>query len=517
VNPIALVLSAFVFAVAAAFYLLVQRRTTRPDDHQTNDSGLRREARSVRYSTLSIAPDRADDHSRPAANDQRRTVNDGKTTGPQDQRPPDRKTSDHPGPTNSDQPAVAAQAADGAAPARPRGSSPQCDASAGGHPATTEDLFDFDALVDDAVRQTGGRAAQPSVVAPTGDSAGPTTAGPTTNDHETNNHPRPTTNNQQRTTISVVVTSSNTRQLLRRLLDTLPAAMRPGPLALETIVVDNASRDESADMVQQRFPHVRLLRNARDRGYAAAVNRGLREATGSVLVVASADVVFPPGSLWTLAQMAMGDERVGALSPQLVHPDGRWQRTNGVDVHPLGALVDLVFPRRRFAAARARRIPRLLVRDPRNLLDVRYVDGAALVMRRSVLDRVGMFDERFFFYDEDLDFCARMRKAGYRVAIARDCRVVRDRTASTSGRPGPEQMKQLVESELFYVKLQRGDRAAECVRGLRRLRCRVRRLALQAAGVVAPSVRPRAALEREWEQLWKTCRPKAQDSTPEGG
>ncbi len=178
----------------------------------------------------------------------------------------------------------------------------------------------------------------------------------------------------------------------------------------EVIVVDNASTDGSADFVAARYPQVRLIRNARNLGFAAGNNVGLRAATGDILVLLNQDTEVRPGWLAALAA-ATQTPRVGIAGGKAYYPDGRIQHAGGyVDDRGEGSHFGVrQEDRGQFDAER----------------DVDYVTGAALAITRTAFQAIGALDEAFApVYYEDVDWCYRARQAGFRVLYAPQARLV---------------------------------------------------------------------------------------------
>lgn len=214
--------------------------------------------------------------------------------------------------------------------------------------------------------------------------------------------------------VSVVIVNYNVRDLLRDCLRSLEPNLRE--LRGEVWVVDNASRDGSADMVAAEFPRVRLIRNAKNRGYAAANNQAIRQARGRYVLVLNPDTVLPPNAVSACLAELDHHPDIGALGPKLVLADGSLDRA-----------CRRSFPSPEVAFFRLSGLAKLFPNHPRiaryNLLDVDEdtpldvdsVVGAFMLVRREVIERVGIFDEAFRMYGEDLDWAYRIKAAGWRV------------------------------------------------------------------------------------------------------
>jgi GT2 family glycosyltransferase len=211
--------------------------------------------------------------------------------------------------------------------------------------------------------------------------------------------------------LSVVILNWNTRRDLEKCLRSLECP-QPG-IAFEVVVVDNASDDRSREMVRDLFPEARLLVNPRNLGFGAGNNVAIPQTTGRYVLFLNSDTVVLEGALAAMVRHADANPDIGILGPKLLNADGSLQYscrrypnlgTGFFRNTPLGRL----FPHNRFASD-------YLMQDwdhatPR---DVDWVSGAALMIRRTLLDRIGGFDEAFFMYCEDVDLCWRANHTPY--------------------------------------------------------------------------------------------------------
>ena len=210
------------------------------------------------------------------------------------------------------------------------------------------------------------------------------------------------------------------------------------PRPQRIVLVDNGSRDGTPDRVSAAFPEVQVLRLGRNAGFAAAVNVGVRRALadGSTAVwLLNSDLQLPPDALGQLAA-AQEDPRVGMAAPVLVEDGGAVQAWGGgcVDLESgmvrhlrdpapvLPSVLPSVAPRR--ATRDARR------RDRDDAAGPDYLSGACLLLKAAMLQQVGLLDERYFFYFEDIDLGLRARDAGWQLAVVPACRVVHQEAAS---------------------------------------------------------------------------------------
>jgi GT2 family glycosyltransferase len=193
------------------------------------------------------------------------------------------------------------------------------------------------------------------------------------------------------------------------------------------VVVDNGSTDTTLQILATDFPQVRVLWNQQN-SYARAANVGFANTAGDVVILSNADVIYPPNSISRLCAYVNSHARIGVLGPQQVFPDSSWQRSWGMVPGIIEALCDLFCITSLYNAVRRGLWP---VRVNRRTLNVGYVDGAVMTIRRDAFDSIRGFDERFPFSSEDTDFCLRARRAGWRVAASPTVEVVHRRGGSS--------------------------------------------------------------------------------------
>lgn len=213
--------------------------------------------------------------------------------------------------------------------------------------------------------------------------------------------------------VSVVVVSFNTRDLLRECLLTL--AREAGGVTYETIVVDNDSKDGSADMVAAEFPDAVLIRTGKNLGFAAANNRGFAVAKGRYVVLLNSDAFLRPGALPLSVSKMDADQAIGIGGARLVGRDDSWQPSGRLFPSFLNDFLTITGLSARRAGSRFfGRFDRTWASqdDP---AEVDWVPGAYSIIRREVLEKVGHFDEAFFLYYEEVDLCRRTKNAGWTV------------------------------------------------------------------------------------------------------
>ncbi len=219
--------------------------------------------------------------------------------------------------------------------------------------------------------------------------------------------------------ISAVIVSFNTRA---RLLACLAALESRVSLPHEVVVVDNASGDGSVAAVRERFPRVAVIENARNVGFAQANNQGLRRVQGEYALILNSDAEVTAGSVEALAAVLDARDEVGIVGPRTRFPDGRIQVSFGPMLTPRGE-----WRQRRLVRGVARAFPAVL-REVEAMAarerEPAWVSGSCMLARRRALDSVGLFDEGFFLYEEDVDLCVRVARAGWRIVYTPAAEVV---------------------------------------------------------------------------------------------
>ncbi len=227
--------------------------------------------------------------------------------------------------------------------------------------------------------------------------------------------------------VSVIIVNYCTRELLR---DCLASLRSEGGAGIEVIVVDNGSRDDSAAMVREEFPEVRLIENSENLGFAKANNQGIRQAHGKYLLLLNSDTVVRPGALQTMAEFMDTHPIAGGVTCRLLNADGSIQACVSKKPSPM-----LLFFRLSGLSGllRSDRLRRHLSRHFGFLLggtlrsylepyaagcapvEVENISGACLMLRGKAVEQVGLLDEAFFMYFEDMDYCLRLRNAGWKL------------------------------------------------------------------------------------------------------
>lgn len=260
---------------------------------------------------------------------------------------------------------------------------------------------------------------------------------------------------------SIVIISFNTKDLLRDCLHT--AIAQSEGVRIEILVVDNASRDGSADMVRQEFPGVKLIRSEVNLGFAGANNRAFEQAAGRYIVLLNSDAFLRPGALSYAVQEMDRHPKTGLAGGRLVGRDDSWQPSARQFPSVLNEFLSLSGlsakrPRSRFFG----KVDRTWA-DPMLAAEVDWVPGAFSIIRREALEKAGYFDENFFLYYEEVDLCRRLKEKGYGIQYWPDIVVThlggessKTVTSLTMSKSGAQLTLWRMRSELLYYRKHHG-------------------------------------------------------------
>ncbi|HEY0795956.1 MAG TPA: glycosyltransferase family 2 protein [Acidisarcina sp.] len=222
--------------------------------------------------------------------------------------------------------------------------------------------------------------------------------------------------------ISILIVSFNTKDVLRECLRSVVASSVG--LSVETIVVDNCSRDGSMAMVREEFPWAQVIESEQNLGFGGANNLGFEAATGKYVVLLNSDAFLGADTLRVSLDKMEADPHVGLAGGRLVGRNGKLQRSARMFPSLLRQALILSglsdhYPRSRFFGQSDRTWA-----DPMQPAEVDWVPGAFSIIRADLLDKIGFFDPRFFLYYEEVDLCMRIKQAGYKVMYWPDIEVI---------------------------------------------------------------------------------------------
>jgi len=232
--------------------------------------------------------------------------------------------------------------------------------------------------------------------------------------------------------LSIIIVNWNTQDLLRACLESIHK--ESNDLSFEVFVVDNASKDNSVKMVQQNFPSVCLIANSENAGFGRANNQAYRESKGEYVLFLNPDTEIHDRAIHKMIDFMKSHPKAWLVGPRAVHPDGTIQVswsyfpslamvwTNGVPLKEALAMFplfrkilrsDAIYTNDRYT------LPETITSRP-----VDFVYGQCMMTKRSVLEKVGAFDESIFMYEEEADLCYRIHQAGGQVWFVNEAEIL---------------------------------------------------------------------------------------------
>jgi GT2 family glycosyltransferase len=294
--------------------------------------------------------------------------------------------------------------------------------------------------------------------------------------------------------LSVIIVSWNGKRYLEECLESLSVA--PPLRSTEIIVVDNASTDGSAEMVAARFPHIKLIRSEENLGFAKANNLAILQSQGRYVSLVNSDVKVLPGCLDELADFLDRNLTVGNVGPRVLNPDMSMQSTcrrfpTLLNNFCMATGLATVFKKSKFFAGEH------MFYFPHNrTLPVDVLVGCFWMLRRETLEAVGLLDEDFFMYGEDLDWCRRCWKAGWKIVFFPGAKAIHYRGGSSSKQPLRFAVAQQ-KSVLHYWRKYHSVLGVLGIRGIILFHHFVRYWFAIVAGLVRSKRRPEADVRRQ--------------------
>jgi GT2 family glycosyltransferase len=296
---------------------------------------------------------------------------------------------------------------------------------------------------------------------------------------------------KSRPDVSVIVVNWNTGELLSRCLDSVDAEWNS--VALEVIVVDNGSTDGSQALVEEAHPSDRLIANPDNRGFSIANNQGISASSGRYVLLLNSDTEVERDSLRVLVDYGDSHAEAGILGPRLLNSDGTLQPSGGRFPTPLGTALALL------GLARLTGRPRYgTKRDYAKPAVVDEVSGAAMMIRREVVEQIGGLDESFRWGYEDVDLCRRARRAGWQVHYVPGAAVKHEWGASRRLAPASTVLM-AAKGRGHYFRKHHGAAASTMVMSATVASHFMRSVVFGAGGLVRRGLSARASVE--WEVL----------------
>jgi GT2 family glycosyltransferase len=221
--------------------------------------------------------------------------------------------------------------------------------------------------------------------------------------------------------LSIVILTWNSKDMLLRCLQSIYDNTDVDDY--EIIVIDNGSRDCTQELLDTKFPEVKVIRNKINIGVAPARNQGLKLAIGEYILILDVDTIAKRRSIDTLVDFMEMSNGVGLVGPKLIYSDGKLQYS----CRKFPTILSKVFRRMPFRFGQHfLKVEEYRDWDHCSIRDVDYVIGACQLIRKNVLEEIGYLDDKMFYGPEDVDFCLRLRKANWKVIYNPEAEVIHD-------------------------------------------------------------------------------------------
>lgn len=216
--------------------------------------------------------------------------------------------------------------------------------------------------------------------------------------------------------LSIIIVSYNVREYLIRCLESILKSKDYEDVVSEIFVVDNYSKDNSFEMVKNKFPEVSLFSNQKNLGFTKACNQGIKKAKGDYILLLNPDTVFPEKGFEKACVFMEKNENVGILGCKMIDKEGkllysaRTFPSLSTSISSSHSILNRLFPGNPLSK-------RYLLKDLDHFrpAEVDWVSGSCLLAKKEMLDKIGLLDENYFMYVEDVDLCYRAKKKGWKV------------------------------------------------------------------------------------------------------
>jgi GT2 family glycosyltransferase len=249
--------------------------------------------------------------------------------------------------------------------------------------------------------------------------------------------------------LSICILTHSQPTLLPQCVAACLAEIEKRGLTSEILIIDNASSDGYPQRLPALSPLIRIIRNEENLGFSAANNRAIRASHGRYALILNDDALLGKGSLQLMFDRLDSSPTVAAVGPKFVNPDGSLQRgfTNACFPHLRHVVCQILMLEHLLERNAWTRDAFTVCRNPEESSEAEHLAGACILARREALDAVGLFDESFYFYAEDLDLCYRLRKAGWGILYLAEARVTHYGSASFN------QLSQTEKSAIYFRSL----------------------------------------------------------------
>ena len=258
--------------------------------------------------------------------------------------------------------------------------------------------------------------------------------------------------------ISIVIVSYNVREFLGQSINSIQNALVEIPH--EIFVVDNASSDNSSGFIKTQFPQIKLIENKTNLGFGKANNQALKLCKGQYVCVINPDTIVQENTFIKLIDFLKNQNDAGAAGCKILNPDGTLQLACRRSYPtPWVSFTKMIGLARLFPQSKLFGRYNLTFLDPEQTAAVEAISGSFMILKRKVIDQVGFFDESFFMYGEDLDWCYRINQAGYKIYYVPTTQIIHFKGESSKKSPFEQRRLFYEAMHLFVQKHFSGSKA----------------------------------------------------------
>lgn len=250
--------------------------------------------------------------------------------------------------------------------------------------------------------------------------------------------------------LSIIIINWNVKDLLQKCLESIYRETKD--ISFEVFVIDNASSDGSAEMVIENFPEVKLIVNTENKGFAKANNQGIKESSGKYILLLNPDTEIISNVFLKMIEVFKEDEKLGILGPKLLNSDKSLQ--SSIRRFPTLFSQTLILLKIHHFLPNLKTFKKYFARDfdYSREQSVDQVMGACFMIRKKMLEQIGVLDEKFYIWFEEVDYCKRAKKAGWNVAYTPNAEVIHYGGQSFQQKLSLEKQKIFNKSLRYYFR-----------------------------------------------------------------
>jgi len=251
--------------------------------------------------------------------------------------------------------------------------------------------------------------------------------------------------------LSIIIVNWNTKNLLKNCLKSIFNTLKK--VNYEIFVVDNASTDGSVNMIRSIFPNINLIINDKNDGFSKANNQALKKSVGRYVLLLNPDTVVLDNTLDEMVKFLDEHPEAGVSTCQVKYGDGRIQFTSGRHFPDIftelfaATRLSMFFPKNRITGKYM-----MTYWDHNDTREVDVISGSFMMVKRLAIEQIGLLDERFYMYSEDVDWCFRIRKAGWKIFYVHHVGIIHYAGQSSAGNSREVRAKEYISIYIYFKK-----------------------------------------------------------------